>query len=183
MSENNRKKKQLLIIILLFFMFISMSGALIGTYARYVSKLNDTTLNADVVAWNFENDNTTASLMVNLMNTYDTNSLVEGKIAPGTNGNFTVSLSNENNTYPIDYELQLIMDSHPENFKYSYQGQELIDNKIKGSIDANAKQDIVIDWEWSYHSNDLSDSIDTEEGSNPLDYTVSCMISASQHVD
>lgn len=109
-KEKNKSKKSLIGLFLL--LAIVAGGIGIRTYAKYVTSL-DKTASVTVAKWRFESDNTSKTLSFALGNTYDPTTLVNNRIAPGTSGNFTIQVSNENSEVGVDYEISFLKSDLP----------------------------------------------------------------------
>lgn len=108
---------------------------------------------------------------VNFSETINQKTLVREKIAPGTNGNFSIILySNEILKYKIIFESK---NKKPQNLKFSMEGSEKEYNSLEelskmftGVIAPREKKIININWKWQYSTNYISDLIDTKDGEN-----------------
>lgn len=108
---------------------------------------------------------------VNFSETINQKTLVREKIAPGTNGNFSIILnSNEILKYKIIFESK---NKKPKNLKFSMEGSEKEYNSLEelskiltGVIMPKKEKIININWKWQYNTNYISDLIDTKDGEN-----------------
>ena len=108
---------------------------------------------------------------VNFSETINQKTLVREKIAPGTNGNFSIILySNEILKYKIIFESK---NKKPQNLKFSMEGSEKEYNSLEelskmftGVIAPREEKIININWKWQYSTNYISDLIDTKDGEN-----------------
>lgn len=104
---------------------------------------------------------------IKLTDTIDKETLVEGKIAPGTNGNFEILLeTNEKIYYQINFESKT---EKPQNLKFQIKGKdkkyeklEDMQTQLQGEISENKR--IIINWEWKYEENEIKDKQDTKDG-------------------
>ena len=93
--------------LLVLFLMIGVAGVfLIGTYAKYTSTATQSGT-ATVAKWAFSTDNANDSLTISLAENYNATTLVNGKIAPGTEGSFNIALVNTNSEVGVDWTLTL----------------------------------------------------------------------------
>ena len=152
------------------------------TYARYMSQEKGTG-NADIANWAFQIDkNGEQTKNVTLRNTVSKQTLVNGKIAPGTSGEFSITLDATGSEVGVDYTLSFVDEiNKPENIIFTYNGKEYKSLNEIGSIKGNigTKNDrtatILIKWTWLYQtgSTDIekaeNDIKDTKAGTSLLD--------------
>ena len=93
-----------------------LTGAGGYTYARYMSQEKGTR-NADIANWAFQIDkNGEQTKNVTLRNTVSKQTLVNGKIAPGTSGEFSITLDATGSEVGVDYTLSFVDEiNKPEN--------------------------------------------------------------------
>lgn len=161
-----------------------LTGAGGYTYARYMSQEKGTG-NADIANWAFQIDkNGEQTKNVTLRNTVSKQTLVNGKIAPGTSGEFSITLDATGSEVGVDYTLSFVDEiNKPENITFTYNGKEYKSLSDIGSIKGNigTKNDrtatILIKWTWLYQtgSTDIekaeNDIKDTKAGTSLLDYS------------
>lgn len=178
------KRKKLLVLLLL--LVIGVSGVLIaGTYAKYTATISKSSSVA-IAKWNFESDNSTETINIDLKNNYDESTLVSTRtvdgvdykvIAPGTEGSFDINLVNTSDV-GVNFKVSLDSVEHfPTNIKFykdsNYQ-TELIPgfSTITGKIAANDNQGLTIKvyWKWVFETGSITNGIysgdanDTEYG-------------------
>ena len=91
-------KKRNFILVLVLLMLFGGIFVIQDTLAKYYSKANkDQTI--QVAKWDFDNENLSKDLTVDLQPTVDASSLVNNKVAPGTKGSFSIKLTNANTEY------------------------------------------------------------------------------------
>lgn len=136
-----------------------------------------------------------------LKDTINEVSLVPGKIAPGTKGNFDIVIDATGSEVEVDYHVNVLSETNlPTNMKYyinkedgSVSGEynslrELSDSELKGKISINGDQRkvITINWKWPYETEDISqieeyDSLDWYDGTKPdLEYKFVLQIIGTQ---
>ena len=178
------KNKKLLVLLLL--LVIGISGVFIaGTYAKYTASISKRSSVA-IARWNFETDNNSETININLKDNYDESTLissrtVDGKdykiIAPGTEGSFSIDLVN---TSDVGANFSISLDSvehFPTNIKFykdsNYQ-TEIIPGitKINGQLSANDEEGLTVTiyWKWIFETGSITngiysgDALDNEYG-------------------
>ncbi len=194
--KNKRLFKVLLIAITIALLFVAGY-----TFSKYTSKVSSTG-SASIARWAFNASSTDGVNTVNDVRLFDTanpSTLVEGKIAPGTEGDFDIQIDATGSEVGVDYNVKVTSESEsPANLKFYVQGDEsnkyssltaLAEaQKLKGTIpanDTNRTRTITVKWKWLYEadSNDANviataDTADTNfAGGN---YTFSMDIIGSQ---
>lgn len=190
--KNGSKKKKLVIVLLL----VVASGCYFvsGTYAKYTRTLggSDTAtvakFSVDASGLNKE-QNATISLFDNVKEADTTSSeenVLEGKIAPGTGGSFTTTLTNKSevdvkavvtlnetantSNVPIEYSLD------KTNWKSASEITKEVNLDYVGKASANSSSDVTIYWRWAF---DGSDSADTALGEATTAPTVTTQVTAT----
>lgn len=192
-KKNKKKKESLLLLVLLLLVGISFSYVA-GTYAKYVASF-DNEGTATVAKWAFEAENKETDLEVALGETYDAESLVSGKIAPGTKGNFSIKLTNKDSEVGVQYSISLkeIGDTVPANLKFytndTYTTElTTTSTPITGKIAAGDETGATatIYWKWDYETGTVTDGIaagdedDTDDGETATDFTVTLTVKGNQ---
>lgn len=112
---------------------------------------------------------------INLLDTINKKTLINEKIAPGTNGQFEIILnSKEDIEYEINFES---LNQKPRYLKFNLEGNnrefdtlEELGRELKGSIVKNKTKNIHINWEWKYGDDLIKDIQDTKDGINIQKY-------------
>lgn len=175
------KKRNLILVFALLFVTVLTGAIVANTYAKYTSTVDATSINGSVARWSFEFDNSNTILSFNLSQTYDTDTLVENKMAPGTSGHITMFLSNANTEVGTEYVVSILANNVPVNLKfYSDEAHtsELIDDQLSGTLKPGESTDVNIYWEWPYESGD--DLSDTYDGISASDMTIMATITGTQ---
>lgn len=168
-----KKIKSLVAMALLMAVGISCSFVA-GTYAKYTSKIEGNKGTAMIAKWAFDEDNESTDLTINFAQTYDPNTLVANRIAPGTEGSFEIELSNENSEVMVEYTIGFSgVDGIPTNLKFYTDSSHV--NKITdfsntadmedltGTIAIGGTEEIKIYWVWEYETTN-GDAADTANG-------------------
>lgn len=191
----SKKKKAIVIIALLSIIILSFIGG--KTYSKYVSQITGNGV-AQIATWSFKvNGSEEQRQTINLASTYNNETLINNKIAPGTSGNFNIVIDGTGSDVGINYKIQCQNEGNlPENFKFIYNNQEYsklseIQDAFSGTInanDTNKKITLPIKWEWKYETGSdatqiaNNDKIDTQNAKDISTYSVDLVISGTQVV-
>lgn len=94
---------------------------------------------------------------IDFLQTIDAQTLVNEKVAPGTEGYFNIILTSNLDT---NYEIKLISKSQkPKNLVFQIKEQQ-------GTIKAKEKKEITVEWKWEYYKDRNQDKQDTHDGKN-----------------
>ena len=162
---------------------IAVVGLAAGVYAKYIATITGSGT-AQVAKWAFSGDNTTDVVKCDLSHTYDPTTLVDKKIAPGTEGVCTIELKNNSSEVGVHYKIVASATNKPTNLKFytddTYR-TELTAAGIEGNIAAKAAESVktYIYWVWPYETTG-GDEIDTSEGANALSMGVDFTITGTQ---
>lgn len=189
-----RKNKK---IVLLIIAIIAILLAFIGgrAYAQYMSKVRGKG-SAEVASWSFKvNENEEKMQTISLKSTMNNSTLVNNKIAPGTDGNFQIKLDATGTEVGINYVIKFENETQkPTNLKFVYNGNtynslEQLQKDLIGTINTNDEEkekDIIIGWNWKYetglNAQEIlkSDMIDTKEAKEIRDYNFDIIVSGTQ---
>lgn len=179
-----KNKKNALIVILLLLLTVT-AGFAVYTYAKYTSSLSDKNGSATIAKWDFVNDNN-ATVLTSLTETYNASTLVSGKIAPGTEGSFSVALVNTHSEVGVSYSVNVgTITGAPSGLKFysdSACTTELTSSGITGTL---APQDstgttVHIYWKWVYSTDAEGDAEDTAAGASPSTLSIPVQITGTQ---
>lgn len=116
---------------------------------------------------------------IELPSTLNARSLVKNKIAPGTNGEFSILISTIDSTVDMKYSVDFedVTKEKPTNLLFKVKGtnkeystlQEL-EKYLNGTIENESLKEYVIEWRWPYEINDEQDIIDTNDGTKFKNY-------------
>ena len=116
--KNKRKKK--IIIACLILLLLIVLNSILFTYGKYITseKANG---HAEIAKWSFnivkEGEETKT---IKLIDTADKNTLVDGKIAPGTTGRIEVYLDGTGSEVNIDYQVEFTNEKNkPQNLYFT----------------------------------------------------------------
>ena len=184
-----KKKKSLVMIALLVLVGLT-SGYVASTYAKYTTEITGNEGTVTVAKWAFATDNQAQTLTINLAETYHASTLVNGKIAPGTEGSFNIALSNENSEVGVDFTVALdSITNKPTNLKFykdsTYTteltpGTSTITGQLVAGEDSFAG--VPIYWKWAYETDAIAtnDPIDTGDGEAANTLTIGVTITGTQ---
>lgn len=189
--KNRNRKIKILILAVLLIILIQCIGI---TYAKYIAS-EKAVGQAEVAKWAFQikKDGETTKT-INLGSTINNKILVNGKIAPGTSGEFVITLDATGAEVDMNYSIQFTNEQNkPKNLVFSYQGKKYTKlselNEIVGRIgysEVARTRGIPITWEWSYETGTTqseiatNDKIDTENSKSITEYTFDILVTATQ---
>ncbi len=189
------KKKAVVIIAILVAIILSFVGG--QTYSKYVTEVRgDGT--AQIATWDFKvNGQKEEVQTISLGSTYDSSTLVNGKIAPGTEGNFQIIVDATGSDVGIDYKIKFSDETtKPTNLKFYYQEVEYnsileLGDALSGTINANDEnksKTFDIKWKWNYETGSnpteiaSNDKIDTQNAQEITNYEFDVIVSGTQVV-
>ena len=189
--KNKSKKIIKIALALLLVVLVQTIGI---TYAKYISEERGTG-EASVAGWAFKmTKNETETKNVELINTVNKSTLVNGKIAPGTSGLIELKIDATGAEVGMDYAINFANEKNkPQNIVFTYNDNTYkslseIDD-ITGNIpyyDAEKFEIVLIEWKWEYetgNTKDLisyNDEIDTQDGIALLNYTFDIIATGTQ---
>ena len=188
-----KKKKVLLVLTILAVILLAFIGG--QAYAKYVSEVRGQGV-AEVATWSFKvNGQEEQTQTIQLTSTYDSKTLVNNKIAPGTKGSFNIIIDANGSDVGIDYTVKIANEKNkPNNLKFIYEDVEYntiteLEKVLSGTINAddkNKERTLTIDWMWKYETGNNAtqiaenDAIDTNDGKTITDYTFDVIVSGVQ---
>lgn len=180
--------KIVLFVALLLNVGVSLGG--MYTNAKYTSTI-DGQASASVAKYVFNvnaNDSYNATDTIEnltLAQTCNANTLVNGKIAPGTSGSFDIVINAEGSDVAIKYEIYFEEKNQkelPKNLVIKLDGQEWDFSKIEDVIAANSESKTIthtVTWKWEYET-EGGDTQDTTDGQNAFDYQYDITVIGTQ---
>lgn len=187
------KKKAITIIAILVAIILSFVGG--QTYSKYVTTVRGDGI-AEIATWDFKvNGQKEEVQTISLGSTYDSSTLVNGKIAPGTEGNFQIIVDATGSDVGIDYNIKFLNEtSKPSNLKFYYQDEEYdsilkLGDVLSGTINAdeeNKSKTFDIKWKWDYQTgtNEMeitaNDGVDTYDAERFTNYEFDIIVSGTQ---
>lgn len=191
--KKSKKKIILFVLLLLLLAFVLLLVG--GSYSRYLTQVEGKGV-IQIAKWAFLVNGQTATITnLNLANTYHSDTLVENRIAPGTNGSFDIIIDTTGSEVGIDYEVKFTNEqSKPQNLQFSYDGHKAntikeLEEFLKGTVEANSKEKIktmTIEWNWPYETGNvpnekiLADTKDTQDGKALQQYQFDITITGTQ---
>ena len=150
----------------------------------------------EVATWSFKVNGEKAQIQtINLASTCNEETLLDNKIAPGTNGSFNIIVDGSESDVGIDYKIKFLNETNkPSNLKFKYQDTEFdsiseLEESLSGRINANEENKIrtlKIEWEWKYETGNSqeeiinNDKIDTENAKAISQYKFNVIVSGTQ---
>lgn len=131
-----------------------------GTMARYVTEVTGAAT-ATVAKWSFKANSQTQNFTVNLTDTTLNGKVADGKIAPGTDGSFDISIDADGSEVALDYTIAFSnMENKPSNLKFYSDPNfktEISDlatySGLNGTItltDIGTPVTKTVYWQWAY---------------------------------
>lgn len=119
--------------------------------------------------------NNEISTNMNLWETVSKNTLINEKIAPGTEGEFEIKLKSNKSIY---YEINFLsQNKKPKNLVFSIKGDnkrysklEDLRDELQGNLNKMETKSIIIQWKWDYDTGVKEDMQDTKDGTSIKDY-------------
>ena len=188
-----RKKSKKVIMLLCALLLLVAVGTGSYTYAKYRTAVTGGG-HADIAKWSFTAGNESETIEnIQLVNTIEKDTLVNGKIAPGTSGQFFINIDGTGSEVGIDYEVKFSNEKNkPTNITFSYGGNtykslsEITNMKGTIGVDETTKtRRIQVLWTWEYETGTgdevtANDVIDTQEGIADLDYSFDVTVTGTQ---
>lgn len=196
----NKKKMLVTAIIIALVLLSFFSGT---TFAKYLTGYN-ASASLDVAKWNVTeeflvNGKSSTSKNIKLATTYSPKTLVDGKIAPGTDGSFGVKIDATGTETGVNYEIKFdnITGTKPENLVFIYNNQYYSNlSELSSAINRNAVIpadatnkifELQITWSWPYETLDSEtskpkDAQDTLDGQTLSDYSFDVTITCTQKI-
>lgn len=189
-KEKNKKIIKILCAVLLL-MSLGMTGY---TYAKYVTQEKGNG-SADIATWSFriEKDENEDVKTIRLADTSNKETLLNGKIAPGTSGQFYLKINAVGSEVAVDYKITFENEKNkPDNIIFKYDGKTYSSlseiDAIQGTMGLTdyKSQLIKVEWEWPYETGSAvngiasGDKVDTQNGQDNLDYTFDVIATGTQ---
>lgn len=180
----SKKKKVLLVLCILVAIILSFLGG--KAFSKYLAEVKGTG-SAEIANWVFKvngKENTVEN--VNLLSTYNNETLIDNRVAPGTKGSFNIIVDATGSEVGVDYLIQFLNETEkPQNLIFSYQDKKYttiqdLEKDLSGTINANDEnktRTITINWEWQYETGDneeeinQNDIVDTNDAKKLENYT------------
>lgn len=188
-----KKRKIVLLVIAIVAILLSFAGG--QAYAKYMSKVTGQGT-ADIASWNFKvNENEEKLQTIALKSTINNSTLVNNKIAPGTEGEFQIKLDATGSEVGISYIIKFENESQkPQNLKFIYNGNTYnslteLQKELVGTINANDGckiKTLMIGWNWKYETGNSekeiskNDLIDTQNAKQMSNYSFDVIVSGTQ---
>ncbi len=165
------------------------------THSKYTNKITGNG-ETEIAKWNFVvNEATEQMETIKLADTYNKDTLIYGRIAPGTSGSFDLVIDATDAEVGVKYKVDFEDETNkPSNLKFKYNDMvfdeiEDYEDVFTGIIDAddtNKTRTLTVDWEWAYETTDNdntleeNDNTDTTEGLEALDYSFNITVTGTQ---
>ena len=189
------KKKKTILLVIAVLLVIILSFMIGKTFSKYVSEVKGTGT-AEIANWVFKvNGKEDVVQNVNLLSTYNNETLINNKVAPGTSGNFNIVVDATGSEVGVDYTVQFLNESEkPQNLIYIYDDQQYttiqdLQKDLSRTINANDEnktRTITVYWEWQYQTGEdeneinQNDIIDTNNAKQLENYTFDIYVTGTQ---
>lgn len=190
-----KKTKIVLLIIAIVVILVSFIGG--QAYAKYMSRVTGNGV-AEIACWNFKvNENEEKMQTISLDSTINNITLANGKVAPGTSGEFQIKIDATGSDVEILYTVNFANETKkPTNLKFIYKDKRYnslseLRNEILGTIYAigdNRQKIITIGWDWPYETGTTDEEkeknniIDTKEAKEISNYTFDIIVEGKQYM-
>ena len=165
-----KNKKVLIIALVLLAITLSFIGG--RTFSKYIAEVNGSGT-ADIANWVFKVNGQEDSVQnVNLLSTYNNETLVNNKVAPGTSGSFNIVIDATGSEVGVDYNVTFLNESEkPQNLVFMYDDTKYstiqdLEQDLSGTINANDEnktRTITIYWEWQYQTGENENEINQND--------------------
>ena len=189
----SKKKKAVITIALLSSIAMAFLGG--QSYSKYVSEVKGYG-SAQIATWNFKvNGEKEAIQTINLGTQINNQTLLDNKIAPGTEGSFNITIDSTGSDVGINYNIKFEDETtKPTNLKFIYNGEEHnniseLGETLSGTINANDQDKTkvyTINWKWPYETGSSAeekaknDKIDTKEAQEITSYSFNVSVTGTQ---
>ena len=186
-------KKIVLLVIAIIVLLLSFVGG--QAYAKYMSRVTGQGT-ADIASWRFKvNENEEKLQTIALKSTMNNTTLINNKIAPGTEGEFQIKIDATGSEVGINYVVKFENESQkPTNLKFLYEGNTYaslieLEKDLIGTInsnDENKVKNLIVGWNWKYETGKTekeiaeNDIIDTKDAKQINNYTFDVIVSGTQ---
>ena len=189
----SKSKKIILILAILIAIVLSFIGG--QTFSKYIAEVRGEGV-AEVARWSFKvNGQAQEVQTINLASTCNNETLINNKIAPGTEGAFNIIVDGTGSDVGIEYNVKFENEMNkPQNLKFIYNGVTYdsitdLEDKLTGVINANAENKVTtmtVNWEWEYETGSdedeilTNDKIDTQNAQDITNYTFDVVVTGTQ---
>ena len=179
---------------------VGVSTILGVTNSKYINRVNGDG-ETEIAKWYFTvNDATETAETIHLADTYNQDTLINGRIAPGTSGSFDLVIDTTSSEVGVKYEVDFKNETNkPTNLKFKYNDNGTIKTldeiedyeqyftDIIDADDTNKTRTLTVEWEWLYETGTgtniaTNDVVDTNEGLAALDYSFDVVVTGTQVV-
>lgn len=187
------KKKIVVIVAILSMIVASFMGG--QSFSKYISQVKGYG-QFDIAKWSFLVNGQESSMnTIDLSSTCNNETLINNKIAPGTEGNFNIEIDATGSEVGIQYQVTFDEKSQkPNNLFFIYNRSTYANFSdlayaLKGVINADAenkKISIPIKWIWEYETGNSpelrepEDAEDTEDGKTLQNYAFDVIVTGTQ---
>ena len=161
----SKKKKTMLVAAVV--LGVTVLGLAAGVYAKYIASIEGKSASVAVAKWAFKEENETATLKCPLNDTYNPDTLVNNRIAPGTSGTCEIEIANAQSEVGVKYTITVAELNAPQNVEFTKDDGTAIakNGTITGTLKpGESAKKVKINWKWKYYTSDADDGEDTIDG-------------------
>lgn len=186
------KKRNYALVVALLFVTVLTGVVVFNTVAKYTSTVTKNG-NVTVAKWNFATDNAGDTYTISIAPTAATSTLVNGKIAPGTNGSFDIAIVNTNSEVGAEVTVALgnvtAANSGTVPSGLKFYSDNAFQNEITpgtftktGKLSAGDATGLTttIYWQWAYEVDAAGNTADTTAGESGASLTIPVTITGTQ---
>lgn len=190
------KKKMIIILCILATIILAFLGG--KTFSKYTAKVEGSGA-ASIAGWRFNvNGDHEIIQNISLSSTYNNDTILYNKLAPGTDGSFDIIVDATGSEVGVNYNVDFkdTAGAKPTNLKFKYDNNEYnnleeLESVLSGTIPANEENKVrtyTIQWEWPYETGEdeytiaQNDKIDTEEAGYIYEYGFDVCVTGTQVV-
>lgn len=190
MMNLKKNKKILIIIALILLALVAIVGGC--TFAKYITKVEGRGEgNIARMLFNVKGINGSEE-PIKISKINDGIRLLDGKIGPGTSGEFEIVVDAIGSEVGVEYSIEFPNETNkPRNLKFiynynEYSSLEELSKVLKGSVNIGTKEEYKIKWEWPFTTGTTeeeiaaNDVIDTQDSINGNKYTFDVIVKGTQ---
>lgn len=189
------KNKRRIVLLIVLIVAVLLSFFVGHTYAKYMAKVTGQGT-VDIAGWNFTvNEKEDKIQTISLKSTINNETLINNKVAPGTEGDFQIRIDATGTEVGVNYSIKFENETEkPKNLKFTYDGKiysslDELQKVLTGIINANDENKskvLTIGWNWKYQTGiteaeiKANNIVDTQDAKKISDYTFDIVVSGIQ---
>ena len=189
-----KRKIGLIIIVSILVLSSFLTGK---TFSKYITTVEGSGIGR-IAKWSFKVNGQTSTIeKISLIDSAEQNKLIDGKIAPGTSGQFEILIDATGCEVGLEYKVEFQNETtKPNNLKFEVENIQVnsikeLESLLVGTIAANDEtktKNITVKWYWPYETGQdqnqiiQNDLLDTQNAINISEYTFDVAIIGTQLV-